>query len=149
MPANSSWLDGSLAARVMVDRLENTYGIVPLKGVAPGAEERNVVVVQLNNQSALVFQPATSISVSRLILVPSTFGVSIITVFLILLSAYAVRWITLPLSSIAAAALSFGRSSPDEPMLEEQGPREISQVARALNEMRTRIRALVDDRTRM
>jgi signal transduction histidine kinase len=33
--------------------------------------------------------------------------------------------------------------------MSRNGPREIAQVADALNDMRTRIRALLDDRTRM
>src|SRR3546814_15488622 len=62
---------------------------------------------------------------------------------------YAVRWITEPLSSVAAAAQSFGRSPDDSRIVSRGGPREIAQVADALNDMRIRIRALLDDRTRM
>jgi signal transduction histidine kinase len=53
------------------------------------------------------------------------------------------------LSSFAAAAHSFGHPPTDDRALDEGGPREVAQVAQALNGMRTRIRALVDDRTRM
>jgi signal transduction histidine kinase len=144
-------LSARLTTRLIIDRLDDSYGITPQTGVAPLGNDGNMVVVGLNAHSALVFAPSTSmaLSLARVILVPSLFFVSIIAVFVILLSAYAVRWVTSPLSSIAAAAQSFGRFSPDEPMLSDQGPHEISQVARALNDMRTRIRALVDDRTRM
>jgi len=53
-----------------------------------------------------------------------------------------------PLASMASAAQAFG-DAPKEPMLSEAGPREIAQVARALNEMGARIHALVEARTRM
>src|SRR3546814_917421 len=53
------------------------------------------------------------------------------------------------LSSGAAAAQSFGRSPDDSRIVSRGGPREIAQVADALNDMRIRIRALLDDRTRM
>lgn len=149
--AAATWLDESLAAQLMVEKLTDSYGITPLKRDLPTGASKNAIIVGLNDHSALVFRPTMGVAIpmARLILVPSIFALVIIAVFIIFLSAYAVRWITSPLSSIAAAALSFGRSSPEEPMLKEHGPREISQVARALNEMRTRIRALVDDRTRM
>ncbi|MDB5652520.1 MAG: Signal transduction histidine kinase, partial [Tardiphaga sp.] len=60
-----------------------------------------------------------------------------------------VRWIIAPLSDVAEAALSFGRSPRDDQVISRRGPREITQVADALNDMRTRIRALLEDRTRM
>jgi signal transduction histidine kinase len=74
---------------------------------------------------------------------------AIITFIIVFLSIYAVRWVTAPLLSIASAARSFGRTSGESGMLHEDGPREIAQVAEALNDMRRRIRVLVDDRTRM
>jgi signal transduction histidine kinase len=140
-----------LASRLVIDRLESSFGIVLLKGVAPRGNAENAIVVKLNDNTALVFHPVSKIDIPliKMILIPSTFALTIIAVFVIFLSAYAIRWITSPLSSIAAAAHSFGRFPPDEQMLGDKGPREISQVAYALNEMRTRIRALVDDRTRM
>jgi signal transduction histidine kinase len=74
---------------------------------------------------------------------------TIVLVFVLLLSVYAVRWIIAPLAAVAGAAQSFGRSPQDDQTISSKGPREIAQVADALNEMRTRIRALLDDRTRM
>jgi signal transduction histidine kinase len=74
---------------------------------------------------------------------------TIVLVFVLLLSVYAVRWIIAPLAAVAGAARSFGRSPLDNETIRSRGPREITQVADALNEMRTRIRALLDDRTRM
>jgi hypothetical protein len=43
------------------------------------------------------------------------------------------RWIIAPLSAVAAAAQSFGRSPEDDSVVPRRGPREIAQVANALN----------------
>jgi signal transduction histidine kinase len=53
------------------------------------------------------------------------------------------------LALVTDAALSFGRSPDDDRLIPNTGPREIAQVADALNDMRTRIRDLIADRTRM
>lgn len=65
-----------------------------------------------------------------------------------LLSLWAARALTAPLSSFAGAAESFSLNGGAAP-LPERGPEEIRSVARALNRMRERITALIDDRTRM
>lgn len=83
------------------------------------------------------------------VLVPATFVASVVGIFVVLLSAYGARWITRPLSSIAAAADSFGRSPAAGIELSERGAREIVAVAGALNRMQRRIRSLLDERTRM
>ena len=67
---------------------------------------------------------------------------------LTLLGLWAARALTQPLSAFAAAAESFSLSGASN-ALPEQGPEEIRAVARALNRMRQRITALVDDRTKM
>ncbi len=64
---------------------------------------------------------------------------------MLLLSIYAVRWVIAPLAEVARAATSFGRSPGAPGVLRRRGPLEIAQVADALNDMRTRIRALLDD----
>jgi len=65
-----------------------------------------------------------------------------------LLGLWAARALTAPLSSFAKAAESFSLNGAAAP-LPERGPEEIRSVARALNRMRQRITALMDDRTRM
>jgi len=65
-----------------------------------------------------------------------------------LLGLWAARALTAPLSSFAKAAESFSLSGSAAP-LPERGPEEIRSVAKALNRMRERITALIDDRTRM
>lgn len=65
-----------------------------------------------------------------------------------LLSLWAARALTAPLSSFAKAAEDFSLNGAAE-SLPERGPQEIRFVARALNRMRERITGLIDDRTRM
>ena len=65
-----------------------------------------------------------------------------------LLGVWAARALTAPLSSFARAAESFSVDGAEAP-LPERGPEGIRSVARALNRMRERISALIDDRTKM
>src|SRR5258707_7657794 len=65
-----------------------------------------------------------------------------------LLSLWATRTLTAPLTQFADAAERFTVGGSDTP-LSEQGPIEIRRAAKALNEMRSRIRHMVEDRTRM
>jgi signal transduction histidine kinase len=69
-------------------------------------------------------------------------------VSLTLLGLWAARALTAPLSSFAKAAEDFSLNGAADP-LPERGPEEIRSVAKALNRMRERITALIDDRTRM
>jgi signal transduction histidine kinase len=65
-----------------------------------------------------------------------------------LLSFWAVRALTAPLTRFADAAERFTISGFDAP-LAERGPREVVRAAKALNELRERIRRLVENRARM
>jgi signal transduction histidine kinase len=65
-----------------------------------------------------------------------------------LLGLWAARALAAPLSSFAKAAESFSLNGAAAP-LSERGPEEVRAVARALNRMRERITALMDDRTKM
>jgi signal transduction histidine kinase len=65
-----------------------------------------------------------------------------------LLGLWAARALTAPLSSFAKAAETFSLNGAAA-QLPERGPLEIRSVARALNHMRERITALIDDRTKM
>jgi signal transduction histidine kinase len=72
------------------------------------------------------------------------FAVTSVTV----LGLWAARALAAPLSSFAKAAESFSLNGAAAP-LSERGPEEVRAVARALNRMRERITALIDDRTKM
>ena len=65
-----------------------------------------------------------------------------------LLSLWAARALTAPLSSFAKAAENFSVNGTAS-ALPERGLEEIRSVAKALNRMRERITALIDDRTKM
>jgi len=66
----------------------------------------------------------------------------------IILGIWAARAVTAPLRLFAKAAESFSPAGAIDP-LPERGPEEIRTAARALNQMRARIKSLVEDRTRM
>jgi signal transduction histidine kinase len=65
-----------------------------------------------------------------------------------LLSLWAARALTAPLSAFAKAAEDFSLNGAAAP-LPERGPEEIRSAAKALNRMRERITGLIDDRTKM
>ncbi|KYK46278.1 two-component sensor histidine kinase [Bradyrhizobium liaoningense] len=65
-----------------------------------------------------------------------------------LLGIWAGRALSSPLSAFARAAEDFSLNRSSEP-LPENGPEEIRSAARALNRMRERVTALMNDRTRM
>jgi signal transduction histidine kinase len=66
----------------------------------------------------------------------------------VLLSLWAARALTTPLSSFADAAENFSLSRTRS-SLPERGPEEVRRAARALNRMHERIIGLIDDRTKM
>jgi len=76
-----------------------------------------------------------------------TTGMSAV-IIVTLLGLWAARALTAPLSSFAGAAESFSLDG-DAAALPERGPEEIRALARALNRMRERITALINDRTKM
>lgn len=152
MPAPNAAAARAGLVEIVMRRLTNSSQVTILDDIAPSGGFRGSIVVRFDDDSALVFRPFENPVLSRLFIVfvvPLSFTLVIIVVFILLLSIYAVRWITAPLSSIAAAAESFGRYPDDDRVLSGRGPREITKVAEALNDMRARIRGLLDDRTRM
>jgi signal transduction histidine kinase len=139
----------SIEALLLARRLQSRWSVdvqevVPLPGSGP-----DQLAVKLDDRSALLFEAAFGFSLWTIVLAPTILTLIIVLLFVVLLSIYAVRWIISPLSAMAAAAQSFGRSPDDDRIVRRSGPREIVQVADALDDMRTRIRALLDDRTRM
>jgi signal transduction histidine kinase len=139
----------STQAVLLIRRLQSWWGVEALEIVPSPGSDPDQLAVKLNERDALLFEVAIGFSFWTIILAPSALTLIIVLFFVALLSAYAVRWIISPLSAVAAAAQSFGRSPEDDRLVRRRGPREIVQVADALNDMRTRIRALLDDRTRM
>lgn len=83
------------------------------------------------------------------LLVPLLFILTMIAVALAGLSIYAARAIVSPLSSFSDAAHSMGRMARSGKSIPERGPAEVVHLARSLNQMNTRIRSLLDERTNM
>jgi signal transduction histidine kinase len=80
---------------------------------------------------------------SRLLLSNTVMAVAVIA-----LSVWAVRRATKPLAAFSQAAERLG-ADVDAPPVAEDGPGEVSQLARAFNGMQRRLRAFVQDRTQM
>lgn len=116
----------------------------------PGdAADANAIYVKVDDKHALRFVIASFSGLQSLVLTQTLCTLAVITFIILFVSAYAVRWITAPLSSMASAARAFGRPGDQTRDVEETGPQEIAQAARALNDMRRRVQSLVDERTRM
>lgn len=72
----------------------------------------------------------------------------ILMLILVVILWVVVRWLTRPLSNLAAAARELGTDIHLAP-LAETGTREVKQTARAFNLMQERVLRFVDDRERM
>ncbi|WP_314955758.1 ATP-binding protein [Bradyrhizobium cosmicum] len=142
-----------LLSGLVVHQLEFSQNIEVIDDARYPAGPVHQLIVKMDDRAALIFEASAGTSVSslmwRFLLAPTTLTLTTVLVFVLLLSIYAVRWIIAPLSAVAAAANSFGRSPDNNHAVNRRAPREIAQVADALNEMRIRIRSLLDDRTRM
>ncbi len=79
---------------------------------------------------------------------PIVVAVTFLAVNLALLLLWATRVLTAPLTRFARSAEDFSIDRNPEP-LPETGPDEVRVAAQALNRLTARIRAMVDDRTRM
>jgi signal transduction histidine kinase len=66
----------------------------------------------------------------------------------IAISLIAVRWVTEPLSRLAAAAGRLG-ANIDEPPMPEDGPVEVQRAAKAFNAMQRRLSRFISDRVRI
>ncbi|HEY2010784.1 MAG TPA: ATP-binding protein [Rhizomicrobium sp.] len=132
------------------DRLEGVPGFEMFqKNTTIGAD--NTVRIQLQRGGTLIFPmpPELHGGFPGFILFPVLYVLSTIAIICVGLSLYAARSIISPLSAFAAAARAVGRTTDGNQAVPERGPQEIVQVARALNGMRDRIHALLDERTSM
>jgi signal transduction histidine kinase len=94
------------------------------------------------NFAVLTARPEPLLS-SRLLL-----SNAVMTFAVIALSVWAVRRATKPLAAFSHAAERLG-TDVNAPPVAEDGPSEVSQLARAFNGMQRRLRAFVQDRTQM
>ena len=128
--------------------LREDWKLEPLASVSPTAKGEEIIVA-INDRDALKFNIFPHGALHNLLFVEAIGALSIITLSILILSTYAVRWIISPLSSIALAAHAFGRIEGDEEDLRVDGPREMREAIQALNDMRKRVRTLVRERTLM
>lgn len=135
--------------RLAMQPLATQSEIELLEGLRDPTGPSGQIITRLDASHALVFGLPFDASIWPLLLTPTALLVIIVMLSMLLLSLYAVRWVIAPLADVAGAAAAFGRSPQAHEALSRRGPREIIQVTDALNDMRTRIRGLLDDRTRM
>jgi signal transduction histidine kinase len=122
-------------------RLGSSYRIFPL----PKSEANNRVGIALPDGAAI---SAKLLRQRPFWQGPWVFTLMFAVVSVTLLSLWAARALTAPLSSFARAAEDFSLNGAAAP-LPERGPEEIRSVAKALNRLRERITTLIDDRTKM
>ena len=75
-------------------------------------------------------------------------SMAIMAIVIFAVSFWAVRRVTAPLAAVSAAAERFGNDLNAQPM-PETGTIETRQASRAFNTMQSRLRSLIDNRTRM
>lgn len=115
--------------------------------LVPGTADGQLVA-RLSNGATLVFEPEAT-HIWGFVVALAILMLPMVLLLVLALSIYAVRRIIEPLSTLATAAQSFGLSPHDDQLIVRNGPVEIVQLAEGLSEMRARISALIDDRTRM
>lgn len=103
--------------------------------------------MRLSDGAVLVMERRPPIAVrsyiARMVMITGSITLTLIAVLIV-----AVRQTARPVAELARAVRRFA-DEMDAPDLAERGPREISDLAAAFNEMKANIRGLVDQRTRM
>ena len=111
------------------------------------AQEHRVTEIQLKDGSWLRFDYQRPPSLSQWPY-PFLLESAVLAVAIVLMSFFAVRWVTRLLSTLARAADELGRDI-HRPPLPEQGPAEVKAAAAAFNTMQARLRDYIYERTRI
>ena len=128
--------------------LQKNWAIEPLDDVElPGRTD--LLFVQLKDGGILQFQSTEYQTAQTFLIAQAGIVLSVMLLVVLAMTVYAVRSVIRPLSAFAETARAFGRSSAGDRPLAAGGPVEIARVADALNDMRKRVRGLMDERTRM
>jgi signal transduction histidine kinase len=124
------------------------HGPMMMRGFGQFGTSRDLqVAIPLADGSWLTFVtglPASGPAYSAQFLV----SMAIMAIIILAVSVWAVRRMTAPLATLAAAAERLGHDV-NAPPLPEAGTAETRQAARAFNDMQVRLRSLVDNRTRL
>ncbi|GAA3080714.1 HAMP domain-containing sensor histidine kinase [Rhizobium viscosum] len=110
-----------------------------------------VLVVAVDHDRALAFSPPSAVPDSRITdrEISDLLATMALIVPVILLSLYGSRMIASPLLRFSRAAQDLDPDKGAERPFEEIGSLEVRTLAKSLNDMRSRIRAMIDARTRM
>jgi signal transduction histidine kinase len=138
----------SKLTRMMLTELRETWGVIPVS-IATSRDGSSVLLIRLDDHMGLAVSWPEFVFEHRLLLNSAIYVIVCITFIVLLLCLYGLKWITAPLRSVEAATRAFSDTSTAGGALPEDGPREIAQLAAALNEMRARIRLFVTERTQM
>jgi signal transduction histidine kinase len=106
-----------------------------------------IVQARLNDGTLITFnarQPQESVAWPYQLLL----SLGILLAAVIVVTLLAVRWVTRPLDTLAAAAQSLGENI-NRPPLDEGGPLEVGRAARAFNAMQQKLSKFISDRTRI
>lgn len=125
--------------------LSNIYG--RSARAIEGADVHPLIVAETAN-GPLAFAP-TAVPVPNAINDFILLQATVIVLLLILLSSYAARAVTAPLTRLATAAQAQDSADPSDGAFPEAGPQEIRALGARLNEMRGQIRAMLEQRTAM
>ncbi len=112
-----------------------------------GYRTRSIIEVQIRGGQWVIFDHLRPLQLAGWPY-PLLVDIAVLLTAVILLSLFAVRWMTRPLSVLSAAADELGRDIRRSPV-PERGPVEVRRAARAFNEMQTRLVRYVEDRTRL
>jgi len=112
-----------------------------------GYRTRSIIEVQIIGGQWVIFDHLRPLQLAGWPY-PLLVDIAVLLTAVILLSLFAVRWVTRPLSVLSAAADELGRDIRRSPV-PETGPVEVRRAARAFNEMQTRLVRYVEDRTRL
>jgi signal transduction histidine kinase len=106
-----------------------------------------IVQARLNDGALITFnsrQPQESVAWPYQLLL----SLGVLLAVVIAVTLLAVRWVTKPLDTLAAAAQSLGEDI-NRPPLDERGPLEVGRAARAFNAMQQKLSKFISDRTRI
>lgn len=140
--------DMQSAAEAVVDFLFPPDGEPPLGGWRAFLDGRRVIAERVDAQSMVVFFGFPDTILTSSFLTQGSYYFIAVIVLIVFFFIFAIRAVTEPIKRISKAAIEADINS-SAPIFQERGTIEIVSLARALNSMRSRIRLMVDGRTRM